>query len=178
MIETTTTSTEMTTSIEYDESGNEVSRSTSEVTTTTTTTNVVVQDKFGGTAGGFSESNSKSVANNNPTPSAAMSGLTSDAVNYRAANGVSITNRDEFAGRLATQKRAAQAWDDYNPIGGVLFGQTFPKTLRYGGGASLALGLWSQAVGMSLDRGVKGLEYRSKNDPCNNCTKSYPVNQR
>jgi RHS repeat-associated protein len=172
VVETTTTSTETITDVEYDDDGNEVSRNTSEVTTTSTTTNVVVKDKFGGDTGGFVENSSNSVASKNPTPSSALSGLTSDAVNYRSANGASITNRNEFAGKVAAQRNAYETWDKYNPTLGVLSG------LRYGSGPSLLLGGASQVISMSLERGLKGLEYKSKNDPCNNCTKSYPVNQR
>lgn len=172
VVETTTTSTETTTTVEYDENGNEVSRSTDEVTTTTTTTNVVVKDRLGGSGGGFTETNSNSVTSGNPTPSSALTSLTADAVNYRGLNGVSITNRDEYAGSVARQRAAYETWDKYNPAAGVLTG------LRFGSAGSLAFGIASQGVSMSLNRALQGLERKSKNDPCNSCTKSYPVNQR
>lgn len=175
VVTTTTSTTETTTNIEYDEDGNEASRSASETTTTTTTTNVVIKDQYGGSAGGFSSSNSKSVESAKPQISKELGGLTSDAVNYRATNGVSITNREEFAGKVASQQRAAENWDRYNPMGGVALGYLVGKPLAYGTGASLLLGGATQVVSMSLQRGLEGLQAQSKKNPCNNCTKSYPV---
>jgi RHS repeat-associated protein len=171
---TSTTSTQTTTKIEYDESGNETSRSSSQSTTTSTSTTVAIKDKFGGVAGGFTKNNSNTTSDK-PSISGAMAGLTSDAVGYRAANGVSITNRDEFAGKVASQQRAAENWDRYNPMGGVALGYIVGKPLAYGTGGSLLLGGATQVVSMSLQRGLEGLQAQSKKNPCNNCTKSYPV---
>ncbi|MBX7126480.1 MAG: hypothetical protein K1X47_12370 [Cyclobacteriaceae bacterium] len=56
-----------------------------------------------------------------------MSGLTSEAISYRETNSASITNRDEFAGKLANQKAAFETWDKYNPAAGILSGAKYVK---------------------------------------------------
>lgn len=132
----------------------------------------MIKDQHGGSAGGFSDTKtSDPIVSNSPKLSRELSGLAGDASSYRANNGgLSITNRDEFAGKVAYQRSALQTWDKYTPSAGVLL-------FKYGSGPSLLFGLGTMGVSKSLERGLQGLEAASKRNPCNNCTKSYPVKQ-
>jgi RHS repeat-associated protein len=173
VVTTTTVSTETTTNVEYDESGNETSRNTSEVTTTTTKEAVVVKDQMGGTAGGAVETKTNSVTSNSPQVSKEMSSITSAAVGYRAANGMSITNRDEFAGALKSQAEITKAYNAITSIGGLLAGPLVSKIPALGGAKAGLIGVPIGIVGAGLNQGLKNLEYKSAHDPCNNCTKYY-----
>ncbi len=128
---------------------------------------------------GFTE-NSSSTVSQTPNMSDAMSRLTSDAVGYRASTGVSITNRDEYASALESQKSLAKVFN-----GGLnLVGQTATaaslasdKVSQYTSNPSFyIINAALQLFGMGLDRGVQSLEAKSKSNPCNYCTKHYKSN--
>ena len=93
-----------------------------------------MKDKYGGSAGGLSTSNSSTAPSSNPTLSDRMTGLTNGAVGYRSANGVSITNRDEYAGALARQQHAVNEWDNFSTWAPIA------ARLPFGKGPSVAAG--------------------------------------
>lgn len=162
--ESTTTTVETSVAVEYDNQGNVVSRDESQKTTVNSKTNVVVSDKYGGDAGGFSTSSSSSSVSNNPELSSGLSGLTSDAINYRGENGISMTNNNEYAAQIARQRNLVNTLDKYSPAAGVLL-------FRYGNAPSLIFGLGTMGLQKSAERGLQSLKNLSP--PCNNCTKRY-----
>ena len=161
---TTTTTVETSVTVEYDDQGNVVSRSESQLTTIDSKTNVTVSDLYGGEAGGFSNSSSTPSVSNSPTLSSDLSSLTGDAISYRETNGVSMTNNNEYAAQIAKQRNLVNVMDKYTPAAGALL-------FQYGSGPSLIFSLGTMGVQKSLERGLQTLENLSP--PCNNCTKQY-----
>lgn len=173
--ETSTTTVETSVTIEYDDQGNVTSRNESQSTTSQTKTNVTVSDQFGGDAGGFSTSNTTQSSNSTPELSGGLANLTGKATDYRASNGMSITNRVEFASAVARQERAISIYQDWNPLigsggAGIL---TRGKPVWFKAGAGTAVTAWSTAIDMSMNRALGALKYKSNTNPCNNCTKKY-----
>lgn len=149
--------------LEFDAAGNQVSGNTTSSTLVESNTSVTFLDENGGDGGGAIINKTANISfDTDAAASEAVSAKVKDAVSYRAENGVSVTNRNDFAGAVARQRNSA----DYFAGGAALDGL---KLFKLGSPASLTFGAATTAVGMSLERGAQSLENRSKG--CNNCKK-------
>lgn len=166
VIKTTTITTETAINIKYDSEGNVLEKTESQVESVTEVVNVIVKDSHGGTAGGFSSTNTTKNISSSPTASTSLQNLANEAQGFRGATGNSLTTRNEFAGQIARQSGAVSSWDKYSPSIGAL-------GFKYGTGPSLLFGAWSFGVQKSLERGLNNLQGKGQRDSCNNCTKRY-----
>ncbi|MEM6734426.1 MAG: RHS repeat-associated core domain-containing protein, partial [Bacteroidota bacterium] len=163
--QTTTTTTTSGTVLEYDDSGNLISENTTDFTLTESQKSVTFKDTNGGDGGGAIINKEANVTyDQNASPSDAVSAKINDAVSYRSANGVSVTNGQDNASAIARQQNAINNIDKYSPAAGAL-------VLRYASLGSLAFSAATYGVTKSLERGLQFL--KSDGAPCNNCTKTF-----